>query len=81
MNLDQKDIFICHASEDKQSVVRPLVKAFDEADISYWYDQAEIIWGDSITEKVNELQQHIEKTIKGRETAVQTSRWPPKRPV
>ena len=49
MNLDQKDIFICHASEDKKSVVRPLVKAFDGADISYWYSKhnscAQEIWG------------------------------------
>jgi len=49
-----KDIFICHASEDKQQVVEPLVKAFDQANISYWYDKAEIKWGDSITKKVNE---------------------------
>ncbi len=49
-----KDLFICHASEDKQKVVQPLVDAFKQANISYWYDQAEIKWGDSITKKVNE---------------------------
>lgn len=51
---DRKDIFICHASEDKSEIVIPLVKAFLEAGISYWYDEAEIEWGDSITQKVNE---------------------------
>ena len=50
----QRDIFICHAGEDKPSVVRPLVRAFDAANISHWFDEAEIKWGDSITEKVNE---------------------------
>lgn len=50
----QKDIFICHASEDKSDVVRPLVLSFEQAGISYWYDEAEIKWGDSITQKVNE---------------------------
>ncbi len=50
----QKDIFLCHASEDKSDVVKPLVLSFEEAGISYWYDEAEIKWGDSITEKVNE---------------------------
>ena len=49
-----KDVFICHASEDKQEVVEPLVAAFKQANISYWYDKAEIKWGDSITKKVNE---------------------------
>ncbi|RLA98671.1 MAG: hypothetical protein DRG59_08660 [Deltaproteobacteria bacterium] len=50
----KKDVFICHANEDKADVVRPLVLAFEEADISSWCDEAEIIWGDSITQKVNE---------------------------
>ncbi len=50
----QKDIFICHASEDKPDVVRPLVLSFEKEGISYWYDEAEIKWGDSITQKVNE---------------------------
>ncbi len=50
----QKDVFLCHASEDKRAVVSPLVRAFNQAGITYWYDEAEIIWGDSITEKVNQ---------------------------
>lgn len=49
-----RDIFICHASEDKDAIVRPLVEAFNEAGISCWYDEAEIAWGDSITQKVND---------------------------
>ena len=49
-----KDVFICHASEDKPEIIKPLVAAFKREDISYWYDEAEIKWGDSITEKVNE---------------------------
>lgn len=49
-----RDVFICHASEDKDDVVRPLVEAFTEAGISCWYDEAEIRWGDSVTQKINE---------------------------
>jgi hypothetical protein len=49
-----RDIFFCHASEDKDDVVRPLAEAFTEAGVSCWYDEAEIRWGDSITQKVNE---------------------------
>ncbi len=49
-----RDVFVCHASEDRASVVTPLVKAFDQNEISYWLDEAEIRWGDSITQKVNE---------------------------
>ena len=43
-----RDIFICHASEDKKEVVRPIVEAFRQAGISVWFDEAEIKWGDSI---------------------------------
>lgn len=48
-----KDVFICHASEDKQEVAQPLFQAFQDSNISSWYDEAEIAWGDSITEKIN----------------------------
>ena len=49
-----KDVFICHASEDKPEIIKPLVEAFKREGISFWYDEAEIKWGDSIIEKVNE---------------------------
>lgn len=49
-----RDVFVCHASEDKDAIVFPLSRGFEEADITYWYDEAEIQWGDSITQKVNE---------------------------
>lgn len=48
-----KDIFICHASEDKPEIIKPLVAAFKREGISYWYDEAEIKWGDSIPDKIN----------------------------
>jgi hypothetical protein len=49
-----RDIFICHAGEDKDEIVRPMAEAFSQAGISYWYDEAEVRWGDSIVRKVNE---------------------------
>jgi hypothetical protein len=54
MNEAVRDIFICHASEDKKGIVRPIVQALTEAGISVWYDEAEIKWGDSVTQKVNQ---------------------------
>jgi len=51
---NEKDVFICHAREDKPSVIRPLIEALKAAHISYWLDEVEIKWGASITEKVNE---------------------------
>ena len=54
MNEAVRDIFICHASEDKKEIVGPIVQAFTQAGISVWHDEAEIKWGDSVTQKVNE---------------------------
>lgn len=48
------DVFICHASEDKDEIVRPLANTLKKEGISCWLDEAEILWGDSITEKINE---------------------------
>lgn len=53
MNTHQKDIFICHASEDKPNIVRPLYDRLESEGFDIWYDEAEIKWGDSITERVN----------------------------
>jgi len=50
----KKDIFICHASEDKVSVARPLASCFDQRGLTYWIDEAEISAGESITERVND---------------------------
>jgi len=58
MNLDEtisgREIFLCHASEDKEEYVKPLYEDLLRNGISVWYDEGEILWGDSITEKIQE---------------------------
>jgi len=49
-----RDVFLCHTSEDKEAIVNPLFESLVSHGISCWYDQAEIRWGDSIPQKVNE---------------------------
>lgn len=48
------DVFICHASEEKENIVEPLYRHLDSAGIRCWYDRGEILWGDSIVAKINE---------------------------
>ena len=48
-----KDVFICHASEDKENVVRPLAEAMIEAGISCWIDEVEVSWGDAVGGKID----------------------------
>lgn len=58
MNLNnivtRKDVFLCHASEDKEEYAKPLYNKLMNNSISTWYDEGEIIWGDSITDKIQE---------------------------
>jgi len=53
MPSDRRMVFLCHASEDKESVVRPVKAALFARNINSWIDEAEITLGDSITSKVN----------------------------
>lgn len=49
-----RDVFICHATEDRSLVVDPLVAAFESAGISVWHDRAEVRWGDRLVEKIQD---------------------------
>ena len=42
------DVFICHASEDKDGFVRPLAHALRERHIDVWYDEFVLNIGDSL---------------------------------
>ena len=46
--------FICHASEDKEFMARPLYEALSEAGVYAWLDESEIRLGDSIWQKIDE---------------------------
>lgn len=48
------DVFISHASEDKDDVVRPLANALKEKDIRVWYDEFELKIGDSLRRKIDQ---------------------------
>ena len=47
------DVFISHASEDKDSVARPLAEALRSNGISVWYDEFELRIGDSLRRKID----------------------------
>lgn len=47
------DVFISHASEDKDEVVRPLAIALREAGLSVWFDEFELRIGDSLRRKID----------------------------
>jgi hypothetical protein len=47
------DVFISHASEDKQDFVDPLVARLQDAGIRVWYDALEMQWGKSLREQID----------------------------
>jgi len=50
----QQDVFISHAGHDKEQYIQALTAAFVEKGITFWLDNIEIGWGDSITRKIND---------------------------
>jgi hypothetical protein len=47
------DVFISHASEDKDDIVRPLAEALRDKELKVWYDEFELKIGDSLRRKID----------------------------
>lgn len=47
------DVFICHASEDKESFVRELAKKLSDKGLRVWYDEFTLLLGDSLRRKID----------------------------
>lgn len=47
------DVFVSHATEDKDEVVRPLAIALVALDLRVWYDEFELRIGDSLRRKID----------------------------
>ena len=48
------DVFISHASEDKDEVARPLADALARSGLKVWYDEFELRIGDSLRRKIDQ---------------------------
>lgn len=47
------DVFICHASEDKEEFVKPLAEALVQRGLGVWYDEFELKMGDSLRRSID----------------------------
>lgn len=52
--MKEYDIFISHASEDKEIIVRELANRLSNYGLSVWYDEFSLKAGDSLREKIDE---------------------------
>lgn len=50
---ERYDVFICHASDDKEGFVRPLAEALRNLGVSVWYDEFSLEIGDSVSREID----------------------------
>jgi RNA-directed DNA polymerase len=50
---DDYDVFVSHASEDKDEIARPVFEACAKLGLKVFLDEAHIGWGQSFTQKIN----------------------------
>jgi hypothetical protein len=48
------DVFVSHASEDKDRFVRPLAEALRAGNMTVWYDEWELQVGDRLVDRIND---------------------------
>lgn len=54
-NLEKEwDVFISHASEDKDTIVRELAKILEALSLKVWYDESTLKVGDSLSKSIDE---------------------------
>lgn len=53
-NAQVHDVFISHASEDKDEIVRPLANALINEGLNVWYDEFTLRIGDSLRQKIDQ---------------------------
>jgi hypothetical protein len=52
------DVFISHASEDKESVAEPLAQSLRAVGVSVWYDRFQLRLGDRLLRSINDGLKH-----------------------
>lgn len=53
-DLEEYDVFVSHAWEDKESFVDEFVTCLKKLDLKVWYDKDQISWGDSMRKRIDE---------------------------
>ena len=49
----QHDVFVSHASEDKEAFVAPLAKILSQLGLKVWYDEFSLKLGDSLSRSID----------------------------
>lgn len=77
MNNDKKyDLFISHASEDKDAIVRPLATILERLSVRVWYDEFSLQLGDSLTALIDKGLQESRYGLVVLSKAFLSKKWP-----
>ena len=69
------DVFISHASEDKDSLVRPLATLLEQLSVKVWYDEFSLKIGDSLSAAIDKGLQDSRYGLVILSKAFLTKRW------
>ncbi len=70
------DLFISHASEDKDAIVRPLATKLERMSVRVWYDEFSLQLGDSLTASIDKGLQESRYGLLVLSKAFLVKRWP-----
>lgn len=72
------DVFICHASEDKESIVRPIRKECEKRGMAVFLDEEELGWGDNLVEGLNNALHTSKRVLVVWSSNAAKKQWPKK---
>jgi hypothetical protein len=72
------DLFLSHASEDKEAIARPLYGALKSAGVSVWFDEAVLEMGDSLRQKIDDGLARCRYGVVVLSPSFFSKRWPQK---
>jgi hypothetical protein len=75
-NNKKYDVFISHASEDKDEIVRPIATILERLSVRVWYDEFSLQLGDSLTASIDKGLQGSRFGLVVLSKAFLTKRWP-----
>jgi len=70
------DVFICHASEDKEAFVRPFAQVLSKAGLRVWFDENTLSLGDSLRRSIDRGLARSRYGIVGLSPAFFRKHWP-----
>ena len=70
------DAFLCHASEDKDAIVRPFAQVMKQNGLKPWIDEKQLGWGDNLVRRIQEGLARSQFVVVFLSEAFLAKKWP-----